>query len=646
MRGVKIGCIIIFLALSSEPGWSSLALGPWIPLFQGVDLARGTNSPDSSTPIPVIQVAIVARIDLTDPNIAFFTTPRITNYLAEFRETAATTVSNFLTTYGLQLAMNANFYDIDMTSIDPPEGTPKEVYGLSISRGTVVSKQENSSFAASLLFTTNNRPIFVMTNSPPGTNTLGIYTAITGNYPLLINGRTNNVPSSARTSRAAYGISQDSRYLYLFTLDFNDLLGSEGAAPAEVVYWMQQIGAYNAINTDGGGSTTLDAADYPGHISALNTPQNSGAQGRERRVASHFGVYAKPLLSPITNLVVSLWNTTATLAWDTTVPLTAQIAYGTNGGYQSLSASNSILLRKHVVTLNGLRPVTRYYFQLTCTDQSTAYTFFSQFTTPSFLDTATRRTIFGFTNSWKYATNNLDGINWQSRSFDDSSWFGPGPGLFYIENNKAIGPQSTGLPPTGGIVITGAPVMPTYYFRTHFKFEGDLAEPILLYFTNYIDDGAVFYLNGTRIKRIRLSSTVPITYTTTANGAGCDANPNCFDAFMVTGAVTTNVLSDGNPLAVVFSDDNLLAVEVHQVSSSDDVLFGTALAYNPTVYPPLKLHIITEGDTTTIYWNGTGFTLQQADDPRGPWTDVSGPVTTSMYLLDRVTGTRFFNLRK
>ena len=645
MRGVKIGCIIIFLALSSEPAWSSLALGPWIPLFQGVDLARGTNSPDSSTPIPVTQVAIVARVDLSDPNIALFTTPRITNYLAESRETAATTVSNFLANYGLQLAMNANFYDIGITGVDPPEGTPKEVFGLTISRGTVVSKQE-SSFSASLLFTTNNRPIFVMTNSPPGTNTLGIYTAITGNYPLLINGRTNNVPSQQRTSRAAYGVSQDGRYLYLFTLDYNDLLGSEGAAPAEIVYWMQQIGAYNAINTDGGGSTTLDAADYPGHISALNTPQNSGWQGRERRVASHFGVYAKPLLNPITNLAVSLWNTTATLTWDTTVPLTAQIAYGTNGGYQSLSASNSILLRKHVVTLNGLRPVTRYYFQLICTDQSNAYTFASQFTTPSFLDTATTRLIFGFTNFWKYTTNNLDGSNWQSPSFDDSSWFGPGPGLFYIENNRAVGPQNTGLPPTGGILVMGAPVMPTYYFRTHFRFDGDLAEPIFLYFTNYINDGAVLYLNGTRIKRPRMPSTGTITYTTPATLPGCVADPNCFDAFMISGALTTNVLSDGNPLAVVFSDDNLLAVEVHQIPLSDDVLFGTALAYNPTVYPPLKLQIITEGDTTTIYWNGTGFTLQQADDPLGPWTDVPGPVTTSTYVLDRVTGTRFFNLRK
>jgi len=644
---VKTGCILIFLALSSQLAWSSLALGPWIPLFQGVDLAHGTNSPDSSTPIPVTQVAIIARVDLTDPNIALFTTPRITNYLAESRETAATTVSNFLANHGLQLAMNANFYDIDITSIDPPEGTPKEVYGLTISQGTVVSKQESSSFQASLLFTTNNRPLFVMTNSPPGTNTLGIYTAITGNYPLLISGRTNNVPSTARTSRAAYGVSQDNRYLYLFTLDYNFPLGSEGASPAEVVYWMQQIGAYNAINTDGGGSTTLDAADYPGHISALNTPQNSGSDHRERRVASHFGVYAKPL-STFTNLAVSLWNSTATLTWDTPVPLTAQIAYGTNGGYQGLSASNSTLLKKHVVTVNGLRSATRYYFQLICTDQSNAYTFVSQFTTPSFLDTATTRPIFGFTNFWKYTTNNLDGSNWQSPSFNDSSWFGPGPGLFYIENNAAVSPRNTGLPPTGGIVITGAPVMPTYYFRTHFKFDGDLAEPIFLYFTNYIDDGAVFYLNGTRIKRPRMPSTGTISYTTPAVSGPCsgDATTNCFDTFMISGVITTNVLVDGNPLAVVFSDDNVLAVEVHQILSSDDIVFGTAVAYNPTVYPPLKLQIITEGDTTTIYWNGTGYTLQEADDPLGPWTDVPGPVRTSTYVLDRVTGTRFFNLRK
>jgi hypothetical protein len=51
---------------------------------------------------------------------------------------------------------------------------------------------------------------------------------------------------------------------------------------------------------------------------------------------------------------------------------------------------------------------------------------------------------------------------------------------------------------------TGFPY-PTYYFRTHFNFEG-APEVALLTLTNYIDDGAIFYLNGAEVFRRLLIS--------------------------------------------------------------------------------------------------------------------------------------------
>src|SRR5436190_24109495 len=95
-------CILVLLAVGGIAAQASLTITPWMPLFQGVDLARGTNIPDASTPITVPQVVTVGRVDLTDSNITLFTTPRTTSYLAESRETSAMTVSNFLTKYGLQ----------------------------------------------------------------------------------------------------------------------------------------------------------------------------------------------------------------------------------------------------------------------------------------------------------------------------------------------------------------------------------------------------------------------------------------------------------------------------------------------------------------------------------------------------------------
>jgi len=60
-------CALLLFALSSQQGWTSKSLGPWIPLFQGIDIARGTNVADAQIPVP--QLVCVARVDLNDPDI-------------------------------------------------------------------------------------------------------------------------------------------------------------------------------------------------------------------------------------------------------------------------------------------------------------------------------------------------------------------------------------------------------------------------------------------------------------------------------------------------------------------------------------------------------------------------------------------------
>src|SRR5262245_23485268 len=62
---------------------SQTVLGPWVPIFKGVEHARGTNTPGNGG-FQDLQVVNVARVDLTDPDIRLFTTPRYTNYIAEY----------------------------------------------------------------------------------------------------------------------------------------------------------------------------------------------------------------------------------------------------------------------------------------------------------------------------------------------------------------------------------------------------------------------------------------------------------------------------------------------------------------------------------------------------------------------------------
>ena len=155
-----------------------------------------------------------------------------------------------------------------------------------------------------------------------------------------------------------------------------------------------------------------------------------------------------------------------------------------------------------------------------------------------------------------------------------------------------------------------------------------------LLLSNYVDDGAVFYLNGAEVYRLRVAAApTAITYTTTATGVACagtaqsgDAATNCPDLFTLTGSALTN-LAQG---------DNVLAVEVHNYGTLADIVFGSALIKtSPTVSAP-RLNIWAESDVATLFWNGTGFTLQQRAGVGGaaawsnaPGSPTQGPITVT-----------------
>src|SRR6185436_20417381 len=95
--------------------------------------------------------------------------------------------------------------------------------------------------------------------------------------------------------RTAFGISEDRRYLFLMTIDGRQPGYSEGAYDYETAGWMLILGAYDAINMDGGGSTTMAVQDSTGVPVELNHASAVADSGRERSVGSHLGVFAKPL---------------------------------------------------------------------------------------------------------------------------------------------------------------------------------------------------------------------------------------------------------------------------------------------------------------------------------------------------------------
>jgi hypothetical protein len=624
--------IVLAVLLFALPSQAALTIGPWIPKFKGVDFSLSTNIPPSGGEFPSRAVVYALRVDLSDPDVRFMTTPRLANnYVVGDREIGGLTVTEFLRTNRVQAAINANFFSERIYYL--PAGTPMDLYGLAVCQGVVVSPQDVSTYAATMTFDAKNQATVIHTNWPAA-STDGVYTAVTGNYPLLVAGR-NVAPRTGRLEnepRTAFGVSQDRRYLYLVAIDGRQPGYSDGAYDYETAGWLLLLGAYDGVNMDGGGSTTMVLEDTTGAPLRMNKSSAVADSGRERTVGSHFGVIAKPLRGFINDVLAVPDDTTAKLVWTTTAPATSQVQYGITTALGSSSGLQSDPVTEHSVLLTGLAPATAYYYKIVATDGT------QQYVSPSFsfvtTNYVTTNEVFGRTNFWKYATAELAGAGWKSPGYDDARWSGPGPGLLWIDTrgpNSGIETLNTKLPADP---ITAYPYA-TYYFRTHFPIP-KLVQGTSLAITGFIDDGAIFYLNGTEIYRLRMPANAGAQ--TLAVGFPCDGDATCADELIV----------PASALASLVEGDNVLAVEVHNYNiRSADITFGISLnRIEPVLRAAApKIAIQHSGATITLSWEGKGMILQWADDPRGPWTDLDG-TTESPVNLSATQSIRFYRLRQ
>jgi hypothetical protein len=647
--------------------WGESVLRPWQPLFKGIEHAVGTNFPNTvfvgstgSYTNKALQVVHCLRVDLGDPDVQLLPTPPAPNPVFDSRETLTAAITTFILSNRVQVAVNAGFYNANPGGSDPSsEGVSCDEFGLFISRGVTVSPIGEGRYAT-MLFRTNNQPLIAFDNRAPGISTTGIFSAVSGFYPVVSNGM--SVAAAAAISypdgsihgpqpRMIYGVSQDRRWLLFMSIDGRQSGYSDGATDEESAWWGKQVGMWDAINMDGGGSAAMYRTDTNGAPVALNRSSYRASTGRERYIGSHFGVYAPPLSTFITGLSAQAsytsaalsWRTVsnattrveygftpaygssttldsslttnhtvsltglspgtnyyfraistlgtnvfvsassfrtldfvanvtaqpglrdATITWDTPWPSTSQVEYGLTVSYGNTSSFDNALVTHHVVTLNELQPGTTYYFQALSQTGSGTYGSSGVVTTSNYPPVLA----FDMTNTWRYATGNLDGIAWQTRAYNDSSW-GSGPGLLWADNrgpNASIPLEATSMPlnPT-----TGYPFI-TYYFRTHFQFPASPAGATLV-FSNYLDDGAVFYLNGAEIYRAFMAAPPAVIASSTLSSSyNCSSgNATCPFVFTIAGDAITNLISG----------DNVLAVEVHNYNpNSADITFGAALLY-------------------------------------------------------------------
>lgn len=135
-------------------------------------------------------------------------------------------------------------------------------------------------------FKIGERVTFEVKSNPDLKN---IKTAVTGGCTLVENGAipskfTHDVPGVH--PRTAIGASKDGKEVIMVTVDGRQQ-GSTGMTLQELADLMIELGAYNALNLDGGGSTTMVARKTgTTEIATVNSPSD----GSQRRIPTAIGV--------------------------------------------------------------------------------------------------------------------------------------------------------------------------------------------------------------------------------------------------------------------------------------------------------------------------------------------------------------------
>lgn len=302
----------------------ALAVALWLLTLPGAAQGPAARRPYLGVTLTDLAIAtprparmLVAQVDLTAPGIRIAVSPP-----AGTREAVRETTLDFLTRSGAQLAVNAHFF-----LPFPSDDLDAWLIGLAASEGRVYSAFETPqqdfaivADAPALRFDRRQRARIV--HRRPGADPTrvrergDVWNAVAGSAQILTQGvvtipgyRDATHPTAALrpgpdgrysrerswydliTSRTVAGLSKHRRTLTLAVVDGQ--VGVRGLTPAEIAARLaRDFGVWDAINLDGGGSTTMawrdPATRQPG---LLNTPTD-GARGRA--VASSLAVFARP----------------------------------------------------------------------------------------------------------------------------------------------------------------------------------------------------------------------------------------------------------------------------------------------------------------------------------------------------------------
>ncbi len=238
----------------------------WTDPHPGVrHLSRSDRYPYDDNPAYRAEAVVV---DLGHPQVRLFATPP---------DQPGGVVSDFANRNGLDVAWNTNFF-----------GSPQDACGLMMGDGRIWERAYDDGCHASIGFGDDNRAAIFVQGDPHGPPPEDwIRQVATGKpQPILVAGEPTFHygcgGNCAYNPRTGIGLSQDRRTLYVVVIDGRQA-GTVGAGLDDLANVMRDLGAWDAVNLDGGGSSALFVRGDGGIV-------NNPSDGRERTVCCHMGV--------------------------------------------------------------------------------------------------------------------------------------------------------------------------------------------------------------------------------------------------------------------------------------------------------------------------------------------------------------------
>ncbi|HVN15068.1 MAG TPA: phosphodiester glycosidase family protein [Anaerolineales bacterium] len=239
--------------------------------------------------VPHSMIVHVLIVDRRATKESFFVTPADHKTGAPLN---ARTTTQFMREFGVQIAVNGDgffpWWSHTPADYYPHVGDPVTPNGFAAPDGDIYSHGvDNPNLEPTMYISRRGEITF---DKAPGR----IYNALSGDRMLVLQGKPiEGLDASKLNPRTAIGVNKNGRYVYLVVVDGRQPFYSEGATFKELAQLMADLGAYYAMNLDGGGSSTLVIQGKDGAPQILNSPVDSYLPGRQRPVANHFGIYLK-----------------------------------------------------------------------------------------------------------------------------------------------------------------------------------------------------------------------------------------------------------------------------------------------------------------------------------------------------------------